>query len=132
MAIINLPAIIENKLDGNLTIIPVNDAPIVLILGTASQGISESLFRVDRPSDTARIFAKSGSLVRGMFESSVVGGLNIRLFRGGSSPAVLRNIGNGNGTGFSITTISKDDAVGTDDEIFFHDADGVDVGCTQF
>ncbi len=128
MAINNLPAIIENKLDGLLTIVPVNNAPIVLVFGTARQGIAEALFRVDRPSDASRIFAKDGTLVRGMFEASVAGALNIRLFRMGASPAVLKGIGDGSGPGITITTVRKDDSSGTDYEIFYDDAAGADAG----
>jgi hypothetical protein len=128
MAIQNLPAIIGNKLDGNLTIVPVNNAPIVLILGTASQGVAEALFRVDRPSDASSTFGKTGTLARGMFEASVAGALNIRLFRFGSTPAILDGVGNGAGDGLTITTVRKDDSAGGDYSLFYDDAAGTDAG----
>jgi len=128
MAIVNLPGIFENKLDGNLTIVSVNEAPIVLTLGQASQGVSETVFRVDRVSDASRVFGKTGTLVRGMFEASVAGALNLRLFRIGAKAAILAGIGDGSGDGITITTIRKDDSAGSDYEIFYDDAAGVDEG----
>lgn len=109
MAIRNLPGIFERVLDGNLTIVPVNDAPIVLVLGTASKGDAESLTRVDRPSDASSSFGKDGTLIRGMYEAQVAGALNLRLFRIGATPAKLTLT-----TGTVITTVSKDDSAGTD------------------
>jgi hypothetical protein len=109
MAIKNLPGIFENRNDGNLTIVPVNNAPIVLVLGTASKGPSESIYRVDRVSDAAKVFGKDGTLARGLFEAASAGGLNLRLFRIGASPAVL-TLANGS----VITTVAKDDSAGTD------------------
>lgn len=109
MAIKNLPGIFENVLDGAFTIVPVNDAPIVLVLGTASKGDAESLIRVDRLSDAAKDFGKDGTLIRGMYEASVAGAQNIRLFRIGATPAVLTLNG-----GTVITTVAKDDSAGED------------------
>lgn len=125
----NLPGIFENKLDGNLTITPVNDAPKVLVLGQATQGTSETLFRVDKPSDSAKTFGKSGTLIRGMFEASIAGALNLRLFRFGATASVLAGVGDGSSTGGkTITTVRKDNSAGTDYEIFYDDAAGVDRG----
>jgi hypothetical protein len=109
MTIQNLPGIFENVLDGSLTIVPVNDAPIVLVLGTASKGTSESLIRVDRPSDSTRSFGKDGTLIRGMYEASIAGAQNLRLFRIGATPAKLTLL-----SGTVITTVSKDGSAGTD------------------
>jgi len=120
MAINNLPGIFENVLDGKLTLVPVNDAPTVLILGTASKGVSETLFRVDRPSDAAKSFGKDGTLIRGMYEASIAGALNMRLFRIGATAAVLDGVG----AGLTITTVSKDDSSGTDYTLFWDDSVG--------
>jgi hypothetical protein len=114
MAILNLPGIFENVLDGNLTIVPVNDAPIVLVLGQASRGDSEELFRVDRLSEASKAFGKTGSLVRGMYEVSNGGALNIRLMRIGATAAKLVLT-----DGLTITTVAKDDSAGTDYELFW-------------
>jgi hypothetical protein len=124
MAFDNLPGIFENVLDGNLTIIPVNDNPIMMVIGTASQGDSETVYRVDRISDAARTYAKDGTLVRGMYEVSVAGGLNLRLFRIGATAASLVGIGKGTGSGLTIETVRKDDSAGTDYELFYEDSTG--------
>lgn len=115
----NLPGIFKEELDGNLTIVPVNDNPIVMVIGTAAQGVSESVFRVDRVSDAARIFGKSGTLTRGLYETTVAGALNLRLFRIGATPATLSF-----GSGLLLTTVRKDDSAGTDYTIYFDDSTG--------
>ena len=119
MAFDNLPGIFEEKLDGNLTIVPVNDDPIIMVLGTASQGDSETIYRVDRVSDAARIFAKNGTLIRGLYETSVAGGNNIYLFRLGATAAKLEGIGTAAPGGITVETIRKDDSAGSDYYIFF-------------
>ena len=113
----NLPGIFERKLDGNLQIVPTNDNPIVMVLGTAGQGLSETVVRVDRVADAARSFGKEGTLTRGLYETSIAGALNIRLFRIGATAAKLTGVGAG--TGLTIETVRKDDSAGTDYEIFF-------------
>lgn len=115
----NLPGIIQEELDGNLTVTPINDNPIVLVLGTAAQGPSETVYRVDRVSDAARVFGKtSGTLARGLFEVSLAGALNIRLMRIGATPSSLTNIGTPS-TGFTVTTLAKDNTAGDDYSIFY-------------
>jgi hypothetical protein len=113
----NLPGIFERKLDGNLSIIPTNDNPIVLVLGTAAQGPSETVVRVDRVSDAAKTFGKEGTLTRGLYEASISGALNMRLFRVGATAARLEDIGAS--PGLTVETISKDDSAGTDYKLFF-------------
>jgi len=113
----NLPGIFKEEQDGNLTIVPVNDNPIVLVLGTASQGESETLYRVDRVSDAATTFAKDGTLIRGLYETSIAGALNVRLFRIAATSAKLIDIGSS--PGLEIETVSKDDSAGTDYTLFF-------------
>lgn len=113
----NLAGIFKDEQDGNLTIVPVNDNPTVLVLGTASQGDSETLFRVERVSDAARIFGKDGTLTRGLYETSIAGALNIRLFRIGATAAKLTDIGSS--PGLEIETVKKDDSAGTDFTLFF-------------
>lgn len=119
MAYTNLPGIFERKLDGNLTITETNDNPIVMVLGTASQGPSDTVHRVDRVSDSARTFAKEGTLTRGLYEASIGGALNLRLFRIGATPAKLEF-----GGGLELETVSQDDSAGTDYEIEFDDSTG--------
>lgn len=117
----NLPGIWKDEQDGNLTIVPINDNPIVLVLGTASQGDSESLYNVLKISDAARIFGKDGTLTRGLYETSISGARNIRLFRVGATAAKLSSIG---GSTLEVETIKKDDSAGTDYELFFDNTTG--------
>lgn len=118
----NLPGIFERKLDGNLSIVPTNSNPVVMVLGTAAQGPSETVVRVDRVSDAARTFGKEGTLTRGLYEASIAGALNIRLFRMGATAAKLTNIGSS--PGLEIETVRKDDSAGTDYELFFDASTG--------
>jgi len=114
----NLPGIFKDEQDGNLVQSVINDNPIVLVLGTAAQGDSEIVFTVDRVSDAARIFGKgAGTLTRGLYETSLGGALNIRLFRIGATAAKLIDIGSS--PGFEIETVRKDDSAGTDYTLFF-------------
>lgn len=124
MAFENLPGIFGSKTDGNLTIVPVNDNPIIMVIGAASQGDSETIYRVDKVSDAARAFAKTGTLTRGLYEVSIAGGQNIRLFRIGATAASLVGVGKGTGDGLTIETVSKDDSAGTDYELFYEDSTG--------
>jgi hypothetical protein len=117
MSFENLPEIIAEKTDGLLTILQRNDNPVVCILGTASQGTSETLYEVDKVSDAAAAFASTGTLVRGMYEASIGGALNLALFRIGATSASLSGIGAG--TGWTVETISQDTSAGTDYSIFF-------------
>lgn len=111
----NLPGVFNTKLDGSLTIPNTNDAPIVLVLGVASQGSSEQLFTVVRPTDASRVFGKTGTLIRGMYEAASTGASNIRLFRIGATAAIVEGIG----SGFSIETVTKDNSAGSDYSIWF-------------
>lgn len=117
MAFENLPGIFGEKQETGIAILPVNNNPIVLVIGTAAQGDSETLFTVNKISDASRAFGKEGTLVRGMYEASIGGALNLRLFRVGATSAVLTSIGESGG--LTITTVDKDDTAGTAYEIFF-------------
>ena len=118
MAFENLPQIISNKLDKNLTIIPVNNNPVVMVLGTAGKGNSETIYQVGRTSDAVAAFGKTGNLIRGMYEAAMGGALNIKLFRIGATSAVLTGVG----TGLTIETVAKDDSAGVDYKLYFDDA----------
>ena len=111
----NLPGIFDTKQDGNLTIPNTNGSPIVCVLGTASQGDSESLFSVTRLNDAARVFGKAGTLVRGMYEAAATGANNVRLFRIGATPAVLSGVGET----VTIETDAKHDSTGYNYKLWF-------------
>jgi hypothetical protein len=112
----NLPGIFPTLIDGNLQIATANQNPIVLVLGTAASGDSETLYRVSSVTQAARAFSKTdGTLVRGLYEVLAGGAENIRLYRIGATPATLTNVGGG----ISIETVAKDASAGTDYEIFW-------------
>lgn len=124
MAYQNLPGIFENVLDGNLTIIPNDGSPSVMVIGTASKGPSETVVAVTRPGDAAKQFGKDGTLIRGMYEVVTAGATNIRLYRVGATPAILEDVGGFSNAGLTITTIAKDDSAGTDYKLFYDDTIG--------
>lgn len=115
----NLPGIVQEELDGNLRVVPVNDNPIVMVLGTAAKGPSETVYKVDSVSDAARTFGTSGNLTRGLYEVSLGGALNIRLFRVGATSATLIDIGSS--PGLVVETIAKDNTAGDDYSIYYDD-----------
>lgn len=117
MAFVNLGGIFDFKIDGNLAQFPVNNNPIVLIIGTAGQGPSESFFSVGATNTAAKSFGKSGTLIRGMYEAVGAGALNVALFRIGATSARLTGVGGG----ITIETASKDDSAGTDYKLFWND-----------
>jgi hypothetical protein len=117
MSFENLPGIFGEKQDGNLAILPVNDNPKVCILGTAAQGDSETFYSVGKISTASAAFGKTGSLIRGMYETSIGGAQNLRLIRIGATAATLSDIGESDG--LTVTTVDKDDTAGTSFTIFF-------------
>lgn len=118
MAFENLPGIFKEEQDGNLTILPVNDNPVVLVVGTASQGDSSNLHRVDTVTTSAQEYGKEGTLTRGLYEASTAGALNLRLFRIGATEAVLAT-----DFGVTITTVAKDDTAGDSYLMFWDDSE---------
>lgn len=120
MAYENLPGIEQTRLDGNLMIAEVATDPVTVILGTAAQGYSELLYPVRRLNDAARVYGKTGTLVRGMYEAAAGGAKNIRLFRIGATAAKLEDVGGG----ITIETIEKDDSIGTAYSLFWDHSAG--------
>lgn len=117
----NLPGIFNNKIDGNLQIAAVSEDPVVLVLGTAPRGPSETLYTVDSVSEAARDFGRAdGTLVRGLYEVAAGGAENIRLLRIGATSAVLETVGGG----ITVETVAKDNEAGLDYKLFWDDAAG--------
>src|SRR3990167_3774814 len=117
MAFESLPGIFNYKVDGNLGQFPTNTNPIVLVIGTATRGDSETLVTVNRVSTAAKTFGSDGTLTRGLYEAAAAGALNIRLFRIGATSATLASVG----TGITIETAAKDDSAGTDYKMYWDD-----------
>lgn len=117
----NLPVIVDNRIESGLALSRVNDNPVVAVLGTAAQGDTENLYPVVNLTDAASTFGKSsGTLIRGMYEASSAGALNIKLFRIGATSAKLVGVGKtATLAGFTIETIKKDSSAGTDYKLTF-------------
>jgi len=125
MAFENLPGIISNKLDGNLGLANLSNAPKVLVLGTSSKGRSDNVFPVRRSQDASAEFGSAGTLLRGMFETRTAGAENILLFRLGATAASLAHVGDSTGlAGILIETLEKDDEAGAHFSVIWDDSDG--------
>jgi hypothetical protein len=116
MAYDNLPGVRANKIDGNLATLPVNNNPIVVVIGTAERGSSD-LTAVPKVGAGAKTYGTLGTLNRGINEVATSGGLNIQAMRIGASAAKLSSVG----TGITIVTASKDDSAGTDYKLYWDD-----------
>jgi len=120
MAYTNLPQILEERLDGNLITAVESADPVTLVIGTAGQGPSETVYPVERPSDANSAFGGEGTLTRGMFEVNTAGAERIYLYRIGATAARLDYVGGG----ITIETIQKDDEAGADYELFWDHSAG--------
>ena len=114
---VNLPGTFEQLQDGNLQIAPTNNNPIVQILGTAGEGQSDALYAVGRLSDASAAYGLDGTLIRGLFEASVAGGLRFQLYRIGATAATLVT-----NFGLTIQTVEEDSTAGGDYLVFWTDA----------
>lgn len=114
-----LPGIWDIRSDGFLNVAPINDNPVICVIGTAASGPSRSLYVVNRVADAARAFGRTGTLTRGLFEVVGGGGANLRLFRVGATAATLENVG----VGITITTVAADFSAGTDYKLFWDDSE---------
>jgi hypothetical protein len=118
----NLPGVVLDLKDGNLSIFPEDATPRVLILGTAAQGTS-SLTRVTRTQLAQNEYGLSGTLLRGMLEARQGGATNIYLLRIGGQPARLAGIGDSTGEGgLTIQTAEQDQSAGDNTLIFWDDS----------
>ncbi len=98
MAYENLPAVILELQDGNLSIMPEDNTPRVLILGIAGQGVAD-LVRVTRPSLAVAEFSTVGNLIQGMYETRSGGATNVYLKRINTTPSTLVGVGDATGAG---------------------------------
>lgn len=89
----SLPAIINELQDGGLQISEVSDAPITLVLGTASRGVTGRKVPVVRLNESENDFGREGTLVKGMLEASAGGAENLFLMRIGAKSAILFGVG---------------------------------------
>lgn len=118
-----LPGVQVSTNDGGLIVRRVPTSKSVLVLGTAAQGPATSPFQVSDRASAAQVFGFSGSLIRGMEEVALGGADNIILYRIGTTPATLANVGKQTGSiptaGFTITFSQVDANVGTEYSIWY-------------
>lgn len=89
----NLPGIIHELQDGGLQISEASAAPVVLVMGTASQGIAGVKKQVVRAQESENDFGKEGTLTRGMYETLAGGSTNTFLYRINAKSATLLGVG---------------------------------------
>ncbi|MEN6633363.1 MAG: hypothetical protein ABFD84_13115 [Candidatus Polarisedimenticolia bacterium] len=88
----NLPGINVTRLDGGLTASQSNTAPVILLLGTAPQGVGDEPYYCADESRALAAFGASSDLYRGFVEAKRAygDGANVWLYRVGTTPATLR------------------------------------------
>jgi len=126
MAYDSVPQISARYLDGNFDIIAATSQPSVLVLGTATDGRTDSLYRVGSISQASAEFKNTGTLIKGLYEVSVAGANNVWLRRlATGTPAVLTGVGSDDGSdGITITTVQEDNDAGDRYSIWFTASDG--------
>lgn len=119
----NLPGTILVKNDGGLAPTPGNPAPRALVIGTATSGQSNPYVVADTGLAKGE-FGVEGTLTRGMYEASKSGAEEIVLYRIGATAAILEGVGGdaASDTGYTITTILKDDSAGGTYAVYYDDA----------
>ena len=87
----NLPGTYVNRLDGGLRVSLTDEAPLILLLGTASQGPGDEPYPARDTAKAREVFGGSSMLYQGLVEArrAYGEGANIWLFRIGTSPAIL-------------------------------------------
>lgn len=118
----NLPGTYVDFLDGNLSIVETNPAPVTLVLGTSEKGTAEVLTPVVRPADAVNAFGSSGTLIRGMYEARAGGASNLVLYRMAAQSAKLLYIGDSTGAaGITLETVSKDNTAANEFYVAYDD-----------
>lgn len=106
----NLPAIISEIQDGAFKIVVNNTDPSVLVLGTASKGVSDKPIQAKKAQEAEARFGLTGTLTRGMYEAAAGGATNIYQMRIGAKSAILYGVGTDDQVSnpTSIETLLKD------------------------
>lgn len=118
----NLPGTFLVKNDGGLAPEPGSPAPRALVIGTAAQGQSNPYVVADTSLAKGE-FGIEGTLTRGMWEAKSSGAEEIVLYRICATAAMLEGVGGDAtaGTGYTITTVLKDDSAGGTYAVYYDD-----------
>lgn len=121
----NLPGVVLDLKDGNLSIFPEDTTPRVLILGVSGSGSTE-LSRVTRNQLAENEYGLAGTLLQGMLEARQGGATNIYLKRLGATPAKITGIGDTTGAaGITVQTVLGGAESGEDVKIFWDDSETI-------
>lgn len=91
MAYVNLPGLFPKLIDGNLRQSVTDRSPIVLVIGTATQGFTEQLYRVTDVNAALIEYGRTSELGKGILEARDGGATNIFAMRlPGTAPEINR------------------------------------------
>jgi hypothetical protein len=107
MAFPNLPGVIINSVDGGLAARRQPKAHSTLIIGTSDKGPADQPTQVTDRAAAALQFGTGGHLVRLMEEVASSGSDNIVLFRMGTKPQTLSNVGVEFAASKTITNVAR-------------------------
>ena len=113
----NLPNVAPDLQDGGIVFPVTSNLPVIMVLGTASQGTSDTVYslRGKDPNLAKGVFGLDGTVVRGMYEVAANAGDAtdaIKLYRIGAKSASLAGVGNSSSqAGYTIETDEKDRTV---------------------
>lgn len=121
MSYLNTPQVSASYQDGNFDTVTPSLQPKILILGTATDGSTTSIWRVGSLNSASRQFKNYGTLIKAMYEVTAQGADNIFLSRlATGTPASLSGIGSDTeGGGITVTSIEEDGDTGDRYSIWF-------------
>jgi hypothetical protein len=115
MAYVNLPGLFPKLIDGNLRQSVTDRSPIVLVIGTASQGFTEQLYRVTDVNAALIEYGRTSELGKGILEARDGGATNIfamrlpgtapELNRLGAEIGIATTVGFTEGAGYTIVPV---------------------------
>ena len=122
----SLPSINVEMLDGNLKLDKTPTGPVVLIVGTATDGPVTTQYRVTDSNTASTVFGSSSRLVKRLAEAKIGGAQNIYLYRIGGSYASITGLF---GEDSEITTVDANTSVNTEYSLYIGpNPDGVTSG----
>lgn len=119
----NLPGTRINRLDGGLRSSLTDEAPLILLLGTAAQGPGDDPYDARDTAKARAVFGGGSELYQGLVEARKAygDGANIWLMRIGTTPAILEISGT-NGKSIKVIPRNRTTTVGATHKVSF-DAD---------
>ncbi|TFH51802.1 MAG: hypothetical protein E4H01_00050 [Lysobacterales bacterium] len=121
----NLPGTRINRLDGGLRASQTDETPLIMMLGTSTQGPGDEPFDSRDTSRARAVFGGSSELYQGLIEARKAygEGANIWLFRIGTKPGIL-TISGTNAKSVKVIPRNRTATVGTTYKASFDEATG--------